>query len=236
MDLHQLLALRQYELAVASEAGVEFLHGVFESVARADHVLGEVRHALVKVGRLLDHVLGLLRLLMLQPGEVDRRKEAHEGRGRGEEDAHPASVDDELIVSLERGAEERFGRKEEDDLVERRASGGGLGARVVLVGEHLDRRAELGGVCFHQLLPVGRGLVDERDVEFRNLGVDDHAAVSRQEDDEVRAGVALGGLLDEVAMLAEARGFDDATKGLFAPLAAMLRGFEHGSEIVGAAR
>ena len=48
---------------------------------------------------------------------------------QGRIDEVRARVDDEFVVPLERGAEERLGREEEDDLVERRGADGAGGLR-----------------------------------------------------------------------------------------------------------
>jgi hypothetical protein len=83
----------------------------------------------------------------------------------------------------------------------------------------------------HEFAAVRGGLVGDGDVELGDLRIDDDAAVARELDDEVGAGVVLRDLLGEITVRAEAGGFHDVAERLFAPLAAVLRGLEDGGEV-----
>ena len=219
-QLEQPLTARAHRTVVAANGFVVSLRGALQTRADILEMLREGRHAAEQFFSLLGNLLRVRRLLVQLPTQQHRAQQRDERGRRCEQDVPLGRPDNEVAVAFERRAEERLGRQEEDDIVERVREL----RRITALGQRLDGAAQFLRVCRERLgaLRLIRRAQRAEEVEVRHLRVHDDDALTRQADDHVGLLVIGLRLLGEIAMHAHAGGLDHASQRLLAPLAARL--------------
>jgi hypothetical protein len=207
--------------------------GIVEVLAKFRHVVAERGQTVVEFAPEVADALGVFSELFLPPAVVHGAEERDQGRRGGEDDAMGGAKFDELGVVLERGTEEGFARKEENDEL------GGIGELlpIALGGERANMLAHGGGV-----LAKGRG-AGGFVAAFKgavvggegNFGVNHNGFAPGHFHQQIGAEPAGVGtlLFVEIAVALHAREFDDAAELDLAPTAPRDGGMEGVDEAAG---